>query len=185
MIITLQNVRLSFPNIFEPKAFKPGDMPKYQAAFLLAKSDPQIKKIEDVIKNVATEKWKDKGVQIVKSIRGNNNKFCFQDGNNKSYDGYQDTMALSSSSAARPLVLDRDKSPLTVSDGRPYGGCYVNCSVDIFAYTNSGNGIAAQLRGIQFYKDGDAFNGGAPLNENEFENVSDFGEEKSESESLT
>lgn len=177
MIIQLKNVRLSFSHHFVASAFKAGDEPKFKSIFLLNKRDPQIAIIEQAIKSVAVEAWKDKAEAILRSIRGNANKFCFQDGDTKTYDGYQNVMALSASSKRKPLVLDRDKSPLTEKDGRPYNGCYVNCSVDIFKYDNSGNGISADLRGIQFYKDGDAFSGAAPLDENEFESISDFGSE--------
>jgi hypothetical protein len=58
-------------------------------------------------------------------------------------------------------VIDRDKSPLTAEDGKPYSGCYVNCSLELWAQDNSyGKRINAQLGGVQFFKDGDAFSGG-------------------------
>jgi len=173
MQIKLTNVRLSFADIFEPRAFKPGDPPKYKGTFLVPKDDKkQLKVIEDAILAVAKEKWPKNAEKVLASIRGNANKFCFQDGDTKSYAGYEGMMAFSASSKTRPLVLDRDKSPLTKDDGRPYSGCYVNCSVDIFAYDNSGNGISATLRGVQFYRDGEAFGGGAPASADEFEDLS-------------
>lgn len=175
MIVKLHNVRASFFNGFEAVAFKPGDPLRFKSTFLISKNSPQIKEIEQAIEKAAVEKWGAKAKSILNSIRGNANKFCFQDGDNKDYDGYKGMMALTASSRGKPLILDRDKSPLTAADGRPYSGCYVNCSLDIFAYNNSGSGISASLRGVQFYKDGDAFSGGAPADESEFENVGDFG----------
>lgn len=176
MIVKLANVRLAFPDLFEAKPFKAGDKPKYKGTFLIPKGSPQIAEIEKAILDTANEKWPGKGAGIIASIRGNPNKFCFQDGDTKDYDGYKGMMALSAGSVRRPLVQDVDKSLLTAADGRPYGGCYVNCSVDIFGYVNSGNGISADLRGVRFHKDGDAFSGGAPADEDELDSVSDFGE---------
>lgn len=163
--------RLSFPALFTPEAFKPGDPLKYKATVLVPQGGAQAKMIGKAIKAVATEKWKDKADKILKSIRGNPNKFCFQDGDTKEYDGYEGMMSLAASSKVRPTVIDRDKSPLTESDGKPYAGCYVRVSMDIFAYENSGNGISASLRGVQFVRDGDAFGGGAPASADEFEDL--------------
>lgn len=171
MKVTLKNVRLSFPDLFEPRAFKAGDEPKYKATLLIAKDDPQVEIVEKAILATATEKWGAKAASIIKGIRHNPNKFNFQDGDTKEYDGYAGHMALSGSSKSRPLVIDRDKTPLGAADGRPYAGCYVNASLEIFGYENSGNGISASLKGVQFVKDGDAFGGGAPASPDEFDDL--------------
>lgn len=177
MIVKLQNVRLSFPKLFTPEPFKPGDVPKYKANFLITKGGENDVLIRSTINKVATEKWKDKAGAVLTSVKGNNNRFCYQDGDLKSYDGYQGMMVLCSNNVAQPYVCDKDPNVrLSDTDGRPYGGCYVNASVDVFAYNNSGNGISARLRGVQFLRDGDAFAGGPPADESDFDNASDFGE---------
>lgn len=169
--------RLSFPDIFEAKPFKPGDEPRFRATFLIDKGSEEAKRVEVAIKKVAVAKWGVKADSILTSIRNNPNKFCFQDGDMKSYDGYAGMMALSSNSQSRPLIIDKDRTPLTVADGRPYGGCYVVGLVEFFAYTNSGNGISASLKGVQFWKDGDRFTGGAPAEVEDFQDLSDTGED--------
>lgn len=171
MKITIKNARLSFPDLFEPRPFKPGDTPKYKATFLVPKGSQQEKAIEEAILAVAKEKWPKDHLKVLNSIRGNANKFCFQDGDNKSHDGYEGMMAFSANNKARPGVFDRDKSPLTKDDGRPYAGCYVNGVVEIFAYDNSGNGISASLSGVQFVKDGPAFSGGRPATADDFDDL--------------
>jgi hypothetical protein len=75
-------------------------------------------------------------------------------------------------SKGRPLVIDRNRDPLTAADGKPYSGCYVNVSIDVWAQDNKyGKRINAQLKGIQFVRDGDAFGGGAPASPDEFEDL--------------
>jgi hypothetical protein len=79
---------------------------------------------------------------------------------------------VSSRNKVRPLVLDRDKSPLTQSDGRPYAGCYVNGSIELWCQDNAyGKRINATLRGVQFYKDGEAFAGGGSATADEFDDL--------------
>jgi hypothetical protein len=164
MEIVLQNVRLSFPDLFKPRAFQPGMPEKYKATFLVPKADKrQIKIVEDAILEEAKLKWPKNAEKMIASIRGNANKFNWQDGETKDYDGYEGMMSLAAGSLTRPLVIDRDKSPLTSEDGKPYAGCYVNAKVDIFAYDSNGNkGVSAKLLVVQFVKDGESFGGGKP-----------------------
>lgn len=168
MILKLKNVRLSFPDLYVPKAFKDGE-PKFGATFLVPKTSALHKEIEKAILDAATVKFGAKAAKIIEGIRSNPNKFCYQDGDTKEYDGYEGCMALRAKRDSRPLIVDADKNPLTQADGKPYAGCYVNATVEIFAYTNSGNGISAQLRGVQFVKDGDSFGAGTPVSEDEFD----------------
>lgn len=175
MKLSLKNVRLAFPDLFTAKAFEEGQEPKYGATLLIPAAGSQVKEINAAILSAATEKWGAKAKTTLDSIKNNPNKYCFQNGDLKEdYDGYAGHMSLSAKNAVRPLVLDRDKSPLTQADGRPYAGCYVNASVEIWIQDNKwGKGVRASLRGVQFFKDGDAFSGGAPASEDEFEEHGD------------
>ena len=114
-------------------------------------------------------KYPGKGQQILKQIRNNPNKCCWQDGDSKAYDGYEGMMALSAKSSTRPLVIGRNREALAEADGKPYAGCYVNCFVDIFVYDSSGIGVSAGLAGVQFWQDGDSFGGGRPVDADEFD----------------
>ena len=173
--IALPNVRLSFPGLWKAEAFKPGDEAKFKATFLIPKGSPLEAEVNAKILAVVKANYPTPGKaeQIVKSIRGNPNKFCFQDGDTKSYDGYEGMMALSAKSTTRPTVLDANKSPLTEADGRPYAGCYVNANIEFFVYDSQGVGISASLRGVQFKRDGDSFGGGSAATADEFADVSE------------
>ena len=173
----LNSVRLSFPGLFEATAFKPGDEAKFKATLLVEKGSAQAKAVEAKILAVLKEKYPAKAANILASIRSNPNKCCWQDGEgadgSPKYDGYEGMMALTAKNKARPTVLGADRTPLAKEDGKPYAGCYVNASVEFFAYDSSGIGISASLRGVQFVKDGDAFTGGRPADSDEFADVSE------------
>ena len=172
MKLKLTDVRLSFPDLFTAKAFQPGDAPKFKATFLIEKGSAQHAAVEKAITEAAREKWGAKADKLLASIRGNPNRFCYQDGDTKAYDGYEGMMALSSKNALRPTVVDADKTPLVEADGKPYAGCYVHAVVDVFAYDNAASsGISASLMGVQFFRDGDSFTGGRAADLDDFDDV--------------
>ena len=171
--IELKNVRLSFPGLFKAESFKPGDEPKFKATFLVPKGSPLAQAIDAKILEVIKAKYPQKGDALLKSIRNNPNKFCWQDGDTKAYDGYEGMMALSAKNSVRPTVVDRNGVTLTESEGKPYAGCYVNAKVDLFTYDSSGVGVSASLGGVQFVKDGESFGGAVRVSAEEFENLGD------------
>lgn len=172
MKVKLNNVRLSFPALFKAEAFKPGDDPRYKATFLIPEGSALAKEVEKSAIAALEEKFPKKGVTIYKQIFGNNNKCNISDGNNAEYDGYAGMIAVSAKSKTRPLVIDTDKTPLAEEDGKPYAGCYVNAIIEFFGYDNSGKGVSATLKGVQFVRDGDAFSGSAPASEDDFDDLS-------------
>lgn len=175
MKVKLENVRLAFPQLFTPKAFgEDGSDPAYGGSFILAKNHPAVKLINEAIETVAKEKWDDKAKDIVKQLRAAD-KICLHDGDLKpDYDGFPGNFFVASRNKARPLIVNRDKSPLTAEDGKPYAGCYVNATVDIWAQANKfGKRINATLSGVQFLKDGDAFTGAPPASPDDFEDLAE------------
>lgn len=174
MKLKLTNVRLAFPALYEAKTVNGEGEPAFSAVFLIDPADPQIKAINAAIDEVAAEKFGAKAAAIVKAMR-TADKTCLHDGDSKAdYAGFPGCLFISARSKTRPLVLDADKSPLTAADGKPYAGCYVNASVDLWAQDNNyGKRVNAQLRGVQFLKDGDAFAGGGAASEDEFDDVAE------------
>jgi len=179
MVVRLNDVRLAFSqNLFVAGAIKAGDKPKFSCCFLMPKGSELVATVNKAVEQVALEKWVAKTPAILKGIRADG-KLCFKDGDTKAeYNGYEGAMVLNASNSIAPVVVDRDRSPLTETSGRPYAGCYVNASVDIWAQDNEwGKRINASLRAVQFLRDGDAFAGSAPANaETEFDDVSDSGD---------
>ena len=181
-IILLKNVRLAFPVLWTPRASptndgKPGKL-KYSASLIMAPDHPDVAKLKALIISIAKAKWADKSEVILKGLKAQD-KLCLHDGDTKAtYAGFAGNLFVSANSDNRPSVFDRTKAPLAESDGKPYAGCYVNASIDVWAQdsTQWGKRVNAQLRGVQFVRDGDAFAAGTAASEDEFEDLGDQGE---------
>lgn len=173
MKLRLNNVRLAFPTLWEPKTVNGEGKPAFSATFLIDPADPQVKTVNKAIDAVGGEKWGAKAAAMLAQLR-KADKVCLHDGDLKAtYDGFAGMLYVSARNAARPLVLDADKTPLSESDGKPYAGCYVNVTLELWAQDNNyGKRVNATLTGVQFLRDGDAFAGGGVASEDDFEDVS-------------
>lgn len=167
MKLVLRDVRLAFPSLWKTVEYNGKDLGKYEATFLIPKDHPQVDELKDAVKKVGTEALGE---------TWHKGKLCLKDGDEKEYEGYADCWSLKADTKKRPVVLDVDKSALTEQDGKPYAGCYVNASVTLWAFQNEyGKFVKAQLNGIQFADDGEAFGGGS-----EGYSEDDFGVEASD-----
>ena len=173
MKIKLANVRIAFPQLFVAKAFNGEGKATFNATFLLDPADPQVKVLQTSIDTVGAETWNGKATEILKTLKASD-KTCLHNGDLKSaYDGFAGNLYLSANNPTRPLVLDADKSPLNAQDGRPYSGCFVNASIEIWAQDNNyGKRVNATLLGVQFFKDGEPFVGGGVASGDDFDDVS-------------
>ena len=173
MKLKLTNVRLAFPTLFEAKTVNGEGKPAFSASFLIDPADPQVKAINAAIEQVAKDKWGAKADAMLKTMRATD-KVALHDGDTKSnYDGFPGNLYISARNSVRPLVIDANKTPLSESDGKPYAGCYVNASVELWAQDNNyGKRINATLGGVQFFRDGDSFVGGGAASEDEFDDLS-------------
>lgn len=167
--VMLKNVRLAFPNLFEPSSYGEGE-PAYSATLIM--DSAQAEAVDKALAAVAREKWGAKADAQLKALRAAG-KICLRDGDEKAdYDGFEGKMFVAARSKTRPTVVDGQRQPLLQSDGRIYAGCYVNASIEIWAQDNAyGKRVNATLRGIQFVRDGEAFGGGRPAEADEFEEI--------------
>ena len=173
MKIKLNAVRLSFPQLFEAKTVNGEGKPAFSASFLIDPKDSQVAVINNAINAVAAEKWGAKAEAMLKTIRAAD-KTCLHSGDLKAnYDGFEGMLYVSARNAIKPLVVDTNRSPLTEQDGKPYAGCYVNVSLELWPQDNNyGKRINATLMGVQFYKDGESFVGGGVASEDDFDDLS-------------
>lgn len=171
--LTLKNVRLAFPQLWEAKQVNGEGKPAFSALLLLGADDPQVDVLNDLIDKLSAEKWGAKAKTILGAIRGKD-AVALHNGDLKAqYDGFEGNYFVSARSYIKVLVLDRDKTQLGASAGRPYGGCYVDASVEFWCQDNTwGKRVNGTLRWVQFRRDGDAFAGGAPASEDEVDDIS-------------
>lgn len=171
-IITLPEVRLSFPHLFVAHSMKVPDgseqEPKFSATFLFDNiiHGALLDRIDALIDRLALDEFKKK-VGF---------KRCLRDGNEKSeLEGYGDGKSfITASNKARPGVVDRRLNPIAEADGIIYAGCYVNATIRLWVQNNNwGKRVNAQLRAVQFVKDGESFGAGPVDATQEFDAIDD------------
>ena len=143
--------------MFEPERYKGEDTGKFGGTFLLDKTTQgdQIKLLELAIAKFSEEKF---GAGKVQKVL----KAAFSDGDDQSYAGYANTMALRATSTRRPIVIDQQKTPLAKDDNRIDSGDYVNVKVDLWFQDNKfGKRINCNLLAVQLFKQGERFGTGS------------------------
>ena len=151
--------RISFANIWEPKAINGGDE-KYSVSCLIPKSDKKTlariqKAVEAAKEDGKARKWSGK---IPPNL-----KLPLRDGDIDRPDdeNYEDCYFLNASSKDAPQVVDRKVNPV-LDPMMVYSGCYCNVYVNFYAFNANGNrGVAAGLGNIQFVRDGERLSGKA------------------------
>jgi hypothetical protein len=175
MRIMLRDVRQSFMCYWKPEPFpnSTDPTPYFSGTYLLPADHPQLPELKKICLELCVEKWgKTKGPAIYKAIQMTG-KIFLRDGNAKpDYDGFPGNWFISARSKVMPSYFDGQKQPITEAQGVLYSGCYVNVSLEMFAYTKGNNGLGARQRGVQFLRKGDAFGGGGPpADESEFDEI--------------
>ena len=179
----LQDVRLSFPDLFTAVEFEEDGKKRFNATFLVVPGSENDTAIRAAIEAAAEETWDKKASAMLESFKGNSNKYCYLDGNTKEYDGYEGMMYLAAhrgEADGAPAVKGADIDPATSkvrdlkpADGIPYAGCYVHAVVEIYAQTGKYPGIRCGLVGVQFVRDGDAFSGASRAKDGDFEPITE------------
>jgi hypothetical protein len=160
--------RASFLQVWRPKRFgtDPNKEPTFQATVLLDPSDAKQAKMISEIKQSFIAVCKEafgghKGVKRPFGLADKHKK-------KKDYDGYKGMFYLEMSNTTRPTLCGRMRQDLVEGDGILYSGCYINTNPTLWTWMHEtgGEGVSANLRIIQFVKDGEAF-GNAPAKADE------------------
>jgi len=180
MKVVLKDVRIAFcQDLFTPGRFgnDPASKEAYSSTFLInpVSNAESLEVVKNAIRQVAIEKWGPKAEENLKMLKAQN-KICLHDGAEKAkHPGFDGNFFIASRSEVAPGVFDKVKNAagelvrLTERDGKPYAGCYVNASIDIWVQANNyGTRINATLLGVQFSRDGEAFGGSRPSDGDEF-----------------
>lgn len=172
--IHLDVCRLSFPVLWTPRSFAPGQPPKFQATFLLDPSDKShakaIKQIKKEAKRIVIEDFGEapKGLKKCYGLAKDHDK-------KKEYDGYEDMFYIATSNERRPTLVDKKRKGLDEVDGPTllYAGAYVNTVITLWTQDHpvGGKGVNANLRIVQFCKNGEAFGAGPASADDELKDV--------------
>ncbi|MCX7668597.1 MAG: DUF2815 family protein [Anaerolineae bacterium] len=176
-IVMLQNVRLAFPQLFEPRVAPDTGRRTFGATFILPPDHPQIAQIHAAMDAAGRAKWADKWPAQKKALE-KQDRLALHDGEIKAkYAGFEGNLYINASTSedAPPTLVDGQCQPVTRSSGLLYPGCYVNVSLAFWAQKDhqaAGSRINARLRGVQFAGDGEPFTSGRPAAADEFKVIS-------------
>jgi hypothetical protein len=202
--ITLEDVRLSFADIWKPKSIRRKDGsesdPKFSANGLIDKSgkNPVTGKpltakymgkrmpLMDALKMAKLDALGKKlGDDKAKTAKVKPENYAVRDGELENWDGYEGNWYISANNSKQPKLVGRDKRDLTQADGILYSGCYVNMVITLWCQLpgQSASGdpkplaVFGSLEAIQFVRDGDAF-GAAPVDvDDAFDDITDEDDE--------
>ncbi len=161
MAITLNDVRFSYCNLFQPKApmNNPQAEPKYSVTILIPKTNTQAKAlIDQAVQEALTagvnSKWN--GTMPPQPA------IPIHDGDGpRPSDGSsfgeecRGCWVMTASSRQAPFVVDRSVQPI-IDPTQVYSGMWGNVSVNFFPYFNAGKkGIGCGLNGVQKVRDGE------------------------------
>lgn len=164
--VTTNEVRMSYAQVFEPKAMEGSTDAKYSVALLIPKTDTEtINYIRQAIATAAEEGKAKFGGKVPVKV-----KTTFRDGDEEKPDdeAYAGHYFLNCSSKTKPGVIKKAKPGSAVQfeqitdDSEFYSGCYGKAVVNFFAYNSNGNkGVSAGLNNLLKTNDGEAFAGKA------------------------
>jgi len=159
--IIIPEARLAFPDLFVARSIEGGPA-QFGANLIISPNSPAIAAIRAEEARLAKLAWPDKADAMLEMIRAKNNGAVHSGALKAKYDGFADNFFVSANIKTRPTIVDRNGSPLTEADGKIYSGCYVLAHISLWTMDNQyGQKINANLLGVQFLRDGDAFSGGA------------------------
>lgn len=159
--ITIGEVRLSYCNLFQPRANQMGQEPKFSVTVLVPKTNTAAKAAIDAAVQVAIEA----GVaKCWNGVRPPQPAICVHDGDGaRPSDGMPfgaeckgHWVFTASCKADRPpFVVDGNIQPI-LQQSEVYSGMYGRVNISFFPYANSGKkGIGCGLNGVQKLRDGE------------------------------
>ena len=163
----VQNVRLSYVNVFKPYSNNPDLPPKYSTTVLLPKSDLNSKqRLDAAIQAAAQKGLNEKWNGVMPPVVAN----PIHDGDGVRQDGtpFADeckgcwVFTVSANADRQPQIVDQNVQPI-LNQSEIYSGVYANVAINVFPYMHTGKkGVGFGLTHIQKVRDGEVL-GGAPV----------------------
>ena len=150
--------RVSFPQVFQPKAAPGSDKEKYGLVMLFDK-DQDISDLKDLLKRTVAAKYPDGN--IPKCSDGSDFVTPIKVGDTQTYEGYAGTMYCTANSMQAPGILDETKTPI-INPKDFYAGCYAIATVNAYCWSYMGkHGVSVGLQNLMKVNDGEPLTGGA------------------------
>ena len=165
-------VRLSYANVWEPKAVAEGAKEKYSVSIIIPKSDKEtLAKI-----NAAIDAAIEEGIGKFGGKKPNKAaiKIPLRDGDIEREDdeAYANSYFINANSTTAPQIVDLKVQPI-LERSEVYSGVYARVSINFYAFNTNGNkGVACGLGNIQKVRDGEPL-GGKTNAADEFEATSE------------
>ena len=174
-VIMLDNVRLDRVSLVQPYIGQDAPIDpatgkkigKYHVDVIFGADHPQFPKVQEIIRAVAERKWKELAPAILQQIAPINKQFCLQRGDvwRPGKPAYAGKLYISASNKEQPTVVVTEGNTNIATRGTlpiltpahkdfPYSGSYANVQLRFFAYERGGNGISAEVLGVQFLRHG-------------------------------
>lgn len=158
--VVLKNVRLSYVNVYEPRAMQGSDEKKYSLVALIDKGDtPTI----EALKQAAANALRNKGLTGVSVQRVMDN--LLRDGDEKDAESYKGKFYMNVKSDRKPNLYKKVNDELVdlANDTTEeiYSGCYAMVSINLAGFNVSGNkGVGAYIRAVCKTEEGERLSGG-------------------------
>lgn len=152
--MVLNNVRLAYTHLDEPRAAAEGADPKYSAVMIIPKDDPQIEQLKAILREAATAKFGPKPPKMKSPLRDGDE--TDDQGEREKGEEFAGCFYISASSK-KPVEVLVGKAKARASEPEHFrSGNYASVRVGAFGYDTAGNrGVALGLNGVWVTKRGE------------------------------
>jgi Protein of unknown function (DUF2815) len=188
--IKLDNVRLLRVSLTKPYIGRDAKIDpttgkadgKFHIDAVFPPSHPQFPALQNLIRGVATAKWEAQTQQTLDMIKGNNQRFPLQRGDQyrPGKPAYAGMLYLSAGNKDQPTILVTENgvnisnrnTPVILTPSHPcwpYEGSYANVLLEFYTYLyGNAPGLGCSVLGVQFYKHGERLRGSSVASGGEF-----------------
>jgi Protein of unknown function (DUF2815) len=162
---------------------------KFHIDAVFPPTHPQFPQLQQLIRDVATSKWKEQTQQTLDMIKGNNQRFPLQRGDQyrPGKPAYAGQLYISAGNKDQPTILVTENgvnisnrpagtglgtSPVLLTPSHPcwpYEGCFANVLLEFYTYLYGNSpGLGCSVLGVQFAKHGERLRGSSVASGSEF-----------------
>jgi hypothetical protein len=154
---------------------------KYHIDAVFAPTHPQFNELQAVVRGVATAKWKELTQQTLDMIKGSNQRFPLQRGDQyrPGKPAYAGMLYVSAGNKDQPTILVTENGVNLSNRGMPlltpahpnwpYEGSYCNVLLEFYTYLYGNSpGLGCSVLGVQFNRHGERLKGSSVASGSEF-----------------